>query len=568
MSVEDILTALRRTGGEPERVEAKLAAGGLPRSCRETLSAFANTDGGSLLLGIDEGGGFTVVGLDDPVKIRDGIVQMSRDDMTPPLQISTEIVEIEGHQVVVAHVPPATADQRPVYVTSQGIVTGSYLRTGDGDRRISEAELALLVSSRGQPTYDAEAVEGTGVADLDEDAMRRTLQRVRRSLPRLAHVDDATALCRLGITTTAEPDAPLTLAGLLTFGEYPQRWFPQLMVSVVVHPAETDSRVRFIDNVSARGSIPEMVETALAVLQRHLSVRAVMGDFGRSDESEYPLEAVREAIVNAVMHRDYSPVTRGTQVQVDLFPDRLQVRSPGGLYGGVVVDDLGEEGVSSSRNAVLASLLAEAYMPMSSELVAENRSSGIPTMLGLARQRGLPRPVFTSTVTSFVVTMNRSELLGPEVRAWIAGLRAHLPTPAHELGLAMMRDGYITNAMLRQWGIDRVAAGQVLRDLVDQGLAVKEGGRRYARYVLDPVATGGEPPADLFTSLVPTVAEALQEMGVATAPDLATRTGLSRNTVLNHLKPLILDGRVTAEGALRSPRRRYRWAGTEMRNPR
>src|SRR5690606_38656734 len=102
------------------------------------------------------------------------------------------------------------------------------------------------------------------------------------------------------------------------------------------------------------------------------------------------------------------------------------------------------------------------------------------------------------------------------------------------------------------WGIDRVAAGQVLRDLVDQGLAVKEGGRRYARYVLDPVATGGEPPADLFTSLVPTVAEALQEMGVATAPDLATRTGLSRNTVLNHLKPLILDGRVTAEGALRS----------------
>jgi ATP-dependent DNA helicase RecG len=97
-------------------------------------------------------------------------------------------------------------------------------------------------------------------------------------------------------------------------------------------------------------------------------------------------------------------------------------------------------------------------------------------MLDVARRRGLPRPTFRSTISSFVVTMARSELLRPEVRTWITGLHAHLPTPAHHIALAMLREGYLTNEMLRQWGVDRIAAGQVLRDLVDQKLAVRRAG--------------------------------------------------------------------------------------------
>lgn len=559
--VTQMLAALRRTGGEPERVEAKRASGGLPQAARETLSAFANTDGGTLLLGVDQESGFTVADLDDPVKLRDGLVQMSRDDLTPPLQISTEIVEVEGRLVVVAEVPPSLADQRPVYVTTQGI-TGSYLRTGDGDRRMSQAEVAMIFASRSQPLYDAEVVDGTGIADLDQDALRRTIQRVRSSSPRFGRADDTTLLCRLGITAEARDDSPLTLAGLLTFGQFPQQWFPQLMVSVVVHPADGNRQVRFLDNVTVRGSIPEMVDTTLSVLRRHLSVRAVMSDRGRTDEVEYPVEAVREAVVNALMHRDYSPVTRGTQIQVDLFPDRLVIRSPGGLYGGVVVDELGEEGISSSRNGKLASMLSDAYLPSSTELVAENRSSGIPTMLDLARRHGLPRPSFRSTVTSFVVTMNRSELLSRTVRTWMAGLDAHLPTPAHEIALAMLRDGYVTNAMLRQWGVDQIAAGHVVRDLVDQGLAIKEGGRRYAQYVLDPAVAHREAAPDLLSRLLPTVAEALHDAGEASAAELRSATGLARNTVLNHLNDLMAGGLVHAEGAPRSPKRRYRWMGS------
>ncbi|WP_089801003.1 ATP-binding protein [Cellulomonas sp. KH9] len=565
MSVDDVhelLATLRRIGGEPTRVEAKRAAGGLPKSLRETLSAFSNSDGGTVLLGVDEETGFATVPLDDPIALRDGLVQMSRDDMTPALLVSTDLVEVEGNTVVVAEVPPVTADRRPVYVTSQGIITGSYLRGGDGDRRMTEAEIAMVMASRAQPAYDREAVVGTSAADLDDDALRRTVQRMRSGYPKLARADEPSLLFRLGITAGADADAPLTLAGLLTFGQFPQQHFPQLMVSVVVHGPDPGSGTRFLDNQTIRGSIPEMVETTLSTLRRNLAVRAVITDRGgRTDEVEYPLEAVREAVVNALMHRDYSPVTRGTQVQIDLFPDRLVVRSPGGLYGGVLIDDLGTEGISSSRNAVLASLLADTYLPSSNELVAENRSSGIPAMLDVARRRGLPRPQFRSSITSFVVTMARSELLSPDVRHWIAGLKAHLPTQAHLIALAMLREGYLTNEMLRQWGVDRVAAGQVLRDLVEQGLAIKEGGRRYAQYVLDPAA-GRPAEPDLFSGLpVATVAEALRSRGEMTSAELMELTGRSRSAVLNDLRELTAAGDVVGLGAPRSPRRRYRWTG-------
>lgn len=429
---------------------------------------------------------------------------------------------------------------------------------------MTEAEIALVMAARTQPVYDREVIDGTSMQDLDDEALRRTLRRVRTGFPKLAQSDDTTVLFRLGVTAGISSDAPLTLAGLLVFGQFPQQFFPQLMVSVVVHSPDSSSGTRFLDNQTVRGPIPEMVETTLAVLRRNLAVRAVISEHGsRVDEIEYPLEAVREAVVNALMHRDYSPVTRGTQVQIELFPDRLVVRSPGGLYGGVIVDELGEEGISSSRNAVLSSLLADTYLPSSNELVAENRSSGIPAMLAVARRRGLPRPSFRSSIASFVVTMARSELLSPEVRRWISRLGAHLPTQAHHLALAMLRDDYLTNEMLRQWGVDRVAAGQVLRDLVDQGLAVKEGGRRYARYVLDPAASGQSRAPDLFSALSPQsppdVAEALKARGEATASELVEVTGLSRNAVLNHLRALAKTETIEVVGPAQSPKRRYRW---------
>lgn len=563
----DLLGVLRRTGGEPATVEVKSGAGGFPTSLRETLVSFANSGGGLIVIGVDENSGFALVHIKNIARYRDNLVALASDSITPPLRIATELVEIQGAVILVAGVPSIPPDQRPAFVTAKGVSTGAYLRTGDGDRRMNEAEIALVYGQRTQPLYDREVVPGTGRGDLDSSAVRRLLERVRIGSTSMRDANDEVALYRLGVLCESAADSAVTLAGLLTFGQYPQQHFPQLIVSVVVHPSESDSDARFLDNVTVRGSIPEMVSETLAAIRRNLAARARVDAEGRTDHLDYPMESIREAVVNALLHRDYSPVTRGTQVQLELFPDRLVVRSPGGLYGPISEDDLGETGISSSRNSVLANLLSDTFLPRTDYLVAENRASGIPTMINQARRHGLPRPMFTSTITSFTATMSRSELLGPDVRRWLSSLAVPLPTPTHEIALAMMRAGYTTNPALREWGADRIVASQVLRDLVEWGLAIRQGGRRYARYVLDPaIVMGGVLPSVSAPEVVDVAGRqkltyALRMAGEASASSLQSATGLSRSAVQKYLNELIGEHAVVSEGTARSPKRRYRWVG-------
>jgi ATP-dependent DNA helicase RecG len=298
------------------------------------------------------------------------------------------------------------------------------------------------------------------------------------------------------------------------------------------------------------------------VLRRHMRVRGYVDESGRREQPDYPLDAIREAVVNAVLHRDYSGVSRGTQVQIEMHPDKLVVKSPGGLFGPVTLDELGREGVSSSRNGHLATLLSDTYMPDGDHLVAENRASGIPAMIQATRQFGQPRPTFSNSPSRFEVMFSRSELLDTETRQWLAGLHGPGLTQLHQLALATMRHGQpVSNATLREYGATAAQATQVLRDLVEQGLAVREGGRRYASYGL-----ADDRPALFEQSLPPVdVAQALHELGAARASQLQQVTGLSRPTVLARLRDLMARGLVEVDGAPRSPTRTYRWTGRSDR---
>src|SRR5205814_2130374 len=140
-------------------------------------------------------------------------------------------------------------------------------------------------------------------------------------------------------------------------GKYPQQFFPALGITFVVYPGESvgepgANQERFLDNERIEGSIPDMLGPALKVLERNMKSRSVVRGLYREDIAEYPATAVREAIINALVHRDLSNASRGTPVQVNVFRDRLVVHNPGGLYGSVTVDSLGQ-GISSSRNTRL-----------------------------------------------------------------------------------------------------------------------------------------------------------------------------------------------------------------------
>lgn len=289
---------------------------------------------------------------------------------------------------------------------------------GSDTHSVEVYEVGLLHANRGQPRDDREPVVDASAEDLEDDAVAVLLRRMRLRQPRaFRSVADEVALRRLGVLVPAGPDSDRlvpSLAGLLTLGAYPQEFFPQLNVTFVVFPSDQAGVVpeggpRFIDNRSLNGPIPWIVSDAVDAITRNMRLASTVRGVGRQDTYEYPVEALREAIVNAIMHRDYSPPSRGAQVQVEMYPSRLVVRNPGGLFGPVAEGELGAEGVTSSRNPVLSALLQEVQLPDSDRVICENRGTGIPTMLEQLRRSGTASVKFSNAISHFTVTFTHAQ---------------------------------------------------------------------------------------------------------------------------------------------------------------
>jgi ATP-dependent DNA helicase RecG len=475
-----LVAELRSFGSDTHSVEVKSAVGKLPKTVAETLSAFSNGAGGTLILGLDEASGFRPPPRFDAVGARDALARACADDVHPPVRPVIEIVPFEGAYVVVAEVPEISPLSKPAYVKGRGEYQGSFIRSGDGDRKLSEYEVGLLHANRGQPRDDRDPVDDASVADLDEDAVAALLRRMRRRQPRaFRSVPDEIALQRLGVLVlSGSGGAALvpSLAGLVTLGVYPQQFFPQLNVTFVVFPSPDravapDGGPRFIDNRALNGPIPLIVADTVDAITRNMRVAATIAGVGRQDVYEYPVEALREAVVNALMHRDYAPVARGAQVQVEMFPDRLLVRNPGGLFGPVSEGELGVEGVSSSRNPVLSALLQEVQLPDSDRVICENRGTGIPTMLEQLRRSGTASVRFSNAISHFTTVFTQVERNAGTIKQ-PAGTRAASATtgrPAEILALFAQRPELSAADVAQATGLGRAMVRRYLAQLVDEG---------------------------------------------------------------------------------------------------
>ncbi|ANY07180.1 hypothetical protein AFB00_13815 [Pseudonocardia sp. HH130630-07] len=576
MDTPALLERLRKLGVEPSDVEVKAASGGLPSSVTETISAFANGVGGTLLLGIDERAGFAPTADLDVSAIRDALAAACADRIEPPCRAPIEVEEVEGALVVRLDVPELDPVEKPCFVTARGEYGGSFIRGGDGDRRLSHYEVTQLLSNRGQPVHDRDTVEGATSTDLDDELVRALLARIQRRSPAFRTVDRERLLVRLGVLAPdAHGELRPTIAGLLCLGEYPQQFFPQLFVSFVVLPGRRMGEVapdgrRFLDNATITGPFPTIVTDLVSAMIRNMRTGAIVTGFGREDRYDYPIAVVRELVVNALMHRDYSPAAQGSQIQVELYPDRLVVTGPGGLYGPITVADLGsEEHPSTSRNRTLAALLADVEIPGSrGETLCENRGSGLLSVLAELRRTGMSPPDFDVHPGRVTVTVPRHALLAPETITWIGSLGQTGLDDTQRLALAMMRTaGRVTNSMLRAWGIDRPAAGRALTDLVHRGLATRHGGRRYASYhlvdegteqlALQPQVVPAHDSSGGIEAELDAIVQAIQA-GNTTTRALTGQLGLPQRTVARRLRTLIDRGRIEPTRPVHSRNQSYR----------
>lgn len=484
-----IIEDLRRFATDHQHVEAKAAAGGLPRRLWETVSAFANTaGGGTLILGVDEERDFAVIGVHDPRKSSQDLASIC-DTMVPPVRALIELHEVEGHPVLVAEVPETALEDKPCYYSGAGLTNGAFIRVADGDRRLNQYEVQVMRASRGQPQEDREPVPGATRADLHADLTRAFLERLRSDRPTLEDRSDHELLCMTGVIQVGEDRETISLGGLLALGAEPQKFFPELGLTFVAYPSlrigETGARgERFIDESRIDGPIPLMIEPALRVLQRNMKRRTVIHGIGRGTEWEYPITALREALVNALVHRDLSALARGTPVQIQLFPDRLTIINPGGLHGPVTIDRLGEAGVSSSRNATLMRILEDTPIPGAGHLVCENRGSGVGAMLAALREAGMSPPDFRDAVATFSVTFPNHTLFDRDTLEWLAEISADELSDNQRVGLALLRNGQsLSNEIYRKFNnIDSRVATRELRELVQRGLIRSVNSGRWTTY--------------------------------------------------------------------------------------
>jgi ATP-dependent DNA helicase RecG len=205
----------------------------------------------------------------------------------------------------------------------------------------------------------------------------------------------------------------------------------------------------------------------------------------RIEEWEYPMEVLREAIVNALVHRDYSAAARGTQVQVELYPDRLVVRNPGGLYGPVDEASLGLVTTTSSRNGALLKILEDAEAE-SGRAVCENRGSGLAAMRAQLGAAGMRQPRFDDLISTFEITLANDALIDQGALDWLSALNLGPLSPTQMTAMVWAPEARqpLTNARYREaTGVtDSRAASRELQDLVAKGALTQTGSRASAEY--------------------------------------------------------------------------------------
>lgn len=254
------------------------------------------------------------------------------------------LAEIDGKSICAAEIPSLDISERPCYYRGAGRTKGAFIRVGDADLPMTDYELYSFESFRKHLHDDERVIERASLDMLDQDKLQDYVRQKSIERPGFSQLTLAQAQEMLNLTRNNIP----TLASIMNFCIYPQGYFPQLAITAVVVPGteigDIDSdAARFIDNKRIEGTIPVMVEDALSFCKRNMKIRTIIDpDTGaRRDKTEYPVDAIREAILNALIHRDYSIHTEGTPVQIDFFSDRLEIHSPGSLYGRMSVEQLG-----------------------------------------------------------------------------------------------------------------------------------------------------------------------------------------------------------------------------------
>lgn len=407
--IERELAWLRERKGDTTLIEVKAARGGIPENLAETTCAFANMpEGGTILLGIDEHSNFDVVGVAKPAEIEAGIVAQARNAVSPSPSIETYTVKVSKKHVVVAEVAGLPITSRPATFKGR-----AFLRQADGDYKMNDAELRMVEVAKlhadQQMSHDTRTIRGTSVKDLDKDLVKQFLDWARTNISRLRNLEDDNDVLRM--LQVIDADKQLTLSGLYGIGMLPQGPLPALSVTAAVRlPEGSSERTRNLEVMT--GPVPDLLVSAMDWVQRNIDVAQQYGSNGHMrDVYELPMEAVREIIANALVHRDVGPFTveAGKGIDIRLDKNRLVVSSPGGLKT-LSTDQLVSAELSRVEVNPHLYRVARAVRDAEGNRIIEGEGGGIQQVLKVCEKAGLRAPTFIDTGVKFTAILWRGKV--------------------------------------------------------------------------------------------------------------------------------------------------------------
>ncbi|RYQ03338.1 transcriptional regulator [Bifidobacterium pseudolongum subsp. globosum] len=564
---------LRAQHNDDADYEAKSCATTLSKSVWESVSAFANTDGGTLLLGVDENKNFTVPPQFDADKtinqFVDGMGDGSKDGAKvvspPPYSIHRDT--LDGAQMVSVQVHENDAAHKPCYVKSKSVSTGSYKRQDDKDILLSPTELFEMQNVYKPSEADRAPITDADRGDLDDATVAAIIDAHRDTKALRGAHSEMQQLERLNIL---DKKGHVRLAGVLIAGAYPQQFFPRLYVDVAVHPGinkSQDGEVRFLDRVQCDGRLQEMVDDAVKAVLRNLRTYSLIEGTGRRDVPEIPTTVLREAIANAVVHREYDALFRNDPVNIDIYSNRVEISSPGGLWGGKTLQNLAN-GVSRCRNATLMQLLQKTPLIRGDNdgSAVEGQGSGIQFMINRMKELSLAQPDFQPTFDRFRVILYRGGAELAMNQQWVRSHVGHdLPGRESSVLHTVRALGRTSVHDIRdRLGYDSDDIRAMLATLVEAGLIRQVSTDVYEPLETPTIANTGDvptPPAAALSSRQ-AIIDAIPTSGTISARDIAESTGKSLPTVRRILHELVDDGTITAIGKKQSRLRTYTRAQT------
>jgi ATP-dependent DNA helicase RecG len=434
-----LVELLKRNEGKTLEYKRDLSS---PEGILTTLVAFANTAGGTVVIGVDDGSK-NVRGVPDVLSSEEQLANLVSDSIRPRLIPDIEVVPWRTLNVLAVQVYPSNT--RPHYLERLGSEDGVFIRVGSTNRKAEALQIEELKHWNRINSFDEQAIPDLKSEAIDFRAASELFAPYRQLHPQ--------SWTTLRITAEHQGHQVPTIGGLLLFGKDRFARFPDAWIQAGRFAGA--HRARLVDSIEIRSFLPRAAEEAIAFARKHLTNESIIEGVRREDRWSVPLVAIREALMNAIVHADYAQ--QGAPIRLALFDDRIEIENPGLLPFGLTIEDI-VQGVSKLRNRVIGRVFHELHL-------IEQWGSGIQRMTSACNEAGLEAPKLEEIGTHFRVTISNARVAQPKTDETDRRI------------LALFGDGGArsTAAVAKHVGLSQRATLTRLKSMTERGLLVEVG---------------------------------------------------------------------------------------------